>query len=296
MMLRNFRYFIVQGFKGITSNSLMSLASVCIVIASLVLFGVFVLFGANLNYISSQIREQCEINVYLPKTADRDTVRKIGSELAKIPNVKNARLYTKEERFQNYKDSIYSGQTEVIDILQEDNPLRDAYILELTDVELANTVAEAAGKVEGIEEVKNSQHIFQKIISITNGVRHLSIWLIAVLALISVFIISNTIKLGMFSRRKEINIMKFVGATNWFIRFPFMIEGMLLGIIGAVVSAFVVLCGYNALTPQFAEFLGELEVLKFDEVLSLVIWSFAALGVGIGIIGSYMSIRKHLHV
>ena len=119
MMLRNFRYFIVQGFKGITSNSLMSLASVCIVIASLVLFGVFVLFGANLNYISSQIREQCEINVYLPKTADRDTVRKIGSELAKIPNVKNARLYTKEERFQNYKDSIYSGQTEVIDILQD---------------------------------------------------------------------------------------------------------------------------------------------------------------------------------
>lgn len=274
----------------------MSLASISIVVASLVLFGVFVLFGANLNHIATQIREQCEINVYLPKTADRDTVRKIGTELSKIPDVKNARLYTKEERFQNYKDSIYSGQTEVIDALKEDNPLRDAYILELTDIEKANSVAEAAGKVQGIEEVKNSQHIFQKIISITNGVRHLSLWLIVILAIISMFIISNTIKLGMFSRRKEINIMKFVGATNWFIRLPFMIEGMFLGIIGAVVSALIVLFGYKALIPQLTEFLGELEVLGFDKILSLIIWSFSVLGIGIGALGSYLSIRKHLHV
>lgn len=295
-MLRNIKYFIIQGFKGITSNGLMSLASVCIVVASLVLFGFFVLFGANLNFISSQIREQCEINVYLPKSTERDAVRKIGTELAKIPDVKNVRLYTKEERFQNYKESIYSEQTEVIDILKEDNPLRDAYILELTDVEKANTVAAEAAKVEGVEEVKNSRHIFEKIISITNGVRHLSIWLIVILAVISVFIISNTIKLGMFSRRKEINIMKFVGATNWFIRFPFMIEGMLLGLIGAIASSAIVLIGYNALTPQITEFLGELEILTFNDVLSLVVWSFAALGIGIGIIGSYMSIRKHLHV
>lgn len=295
-MIRNFRYFLVKGIKGITSNGLMSLASVGIVIASLVLFGFFVLFGANLNYISQQIREQCEINVYLPKNTDRDTVRKIGSELAAIPNVKNARLYTKEERFQNYKDSIYSGQTEVIDTLKEDNPLRDAYILELTDVELANSVAEAAGKVEGIDEVKNSQHIFQKIISITNGVRHLSIWLVIILAIISIFIISNTIKLGMFSRRKEINIMKFVGATNWFIRFPFMIEGMLLGIIGAFFSAVITLLSYEALIPQLTEFLGALELLSLGEVISLIIWIFAILGAGIGAVGSFMSIRKHLHV
>lgn len=295
-MIRNFRYFFVQGIKGITSNGLMSLASVGIVIASLVLFGFFVLFGANLNYISQQIREQCEINVYLPKDTDRDTVRKIGSELATIPNVKNARLYTKEERFQNYKDSIYSGQTEVIDTLKEDNPLRDAYILELTDVELANSVAEAAGKVKGIDEVKNSQHIFQKIISITNGVRHLSIWLVIILAIISIFIISNTIKLGMFSRRKEINIMKFVGATNWFIRFPFMIEGMLLGIIGAFFSAVITLFSYKALIPQLTDFLGALEVLSLGDIISLIIWVFAILGAGIGAVGSFMSIRKHLHV
>lgn len=295
-MFRNIKYFIVQGVKGLTSNSLMTLASIGIVIASLFLFGFFVLLGANLNYISAQIKEQCEINVYLPKDMERDAVRDIGSKLAELDGVKEARLYTKEERFQNYKESIYAGQTEVVDTLKEDNPLRDAYILGLVDIEQANAVAEAAGKVEGVEEVKNSQYIFQKIISITNGVRHASIWLVVILAIISVFIISNTIKLGMFSRRKEINIMKFVGATNWFIRLPFMIEGMILGLLGAAMSSVIIMLSYNAMLPNLTEFMGTLKLLNGSEVVSMVSWSFAALGIGIGAVGSYMSIRKHLHV
>ncbi len=295
-MFRNIRYFIVQGVKGLMSNGLMTLASVGIVIASLFLFGFFVLLGTNLNYISEQIKEQCEINVYLPKDTPRDAVRDVGSKLSEIEGVREARLYTKEERFQNYKDSIYAGQTEVIDTLKEDNPLRDAYILELENIEEANKVAEAAGKVEGVEEVKNSQYLFQKIISITNGIRHASIWLVIILAIISVFIISNTIKLGMFSRRKEINIMKFVGATNWFIRLPFMIEGMLLGILGAIGAAVIIIVSYGAMLPNLEEFMVTLKLRTPSEVISMIVWSFAALGAGIGIVGSYMSIRKHLHV
>lgn len=295
-MFRNIRYFIVQGVKGLTSNGLMTLASVGIVVASLFLFGFFVLLGANLNYISDQIKEQCEINVYLPKDMGRDAVRDVGSKLSELDGVKEARLYTKEERFQNYKDSIYAGQTEVIDTLKEDNPLRDAYILELYNIEEANAVAEAAGKVQGVEEVKNSQYIFQKIISITNGIRHASIWLVIILAIISLFIIQNTIKLGMFARRKEINIMKFVGATNWFIRFPFMIEGMLLGIMGAIVSGIIIMLSYKAMLPNLAEFMGTLKLLEAANVVSMIAWSFGLLGAGIGILGSYMSIRKHLHV
>ena len=295
-MFRNIRYFTVQGVKGLTSNGLMTLASVGIVIASLFLFGFFLLLGSNLNYISEQIKEQCEINVYLPKDMGRDQVRNVGSQLSELAGVKEARLYTKEERFQNYKDSIYAGQTEVIDTLKEDNPLRDAYILQLERIEDANQVAEAAGKVAGVEEVKNSQYIFQKIISITNGIRHASIWLVIILAIISVFIIQNTIKLGMFARRKEINIMKFVGATNWFIRLPFMIEGMLLGIMGAAASAVIIMISYNAMLPNLSEFMGTLKLLEGQAVVSMIAWSFSLLGAGIGVLGSYMSIRKHLHV
>ena len=240
MIFRNIKYFTVQGVKGLLSNSLMTLASIGIVVASLVLFGVFVLLGLNINSIGEQIKEQCEINVYLPNEMNRDDVRAIGSKLGEIEFVKEARLYTKEERLQNYKEGVHQDQAQVITTLEEDNPLRDAYILSLTDVRKANQVAAEAAKIQGVAEVTNRQDIIQTILSITNTVKHVSVWLLVILVAIAVFIISNTIKLGMFARRKEISIMKFVGATNWFIRWPFIIEGMILGAIGAAIASAVV--------------------------------------------------------
>ncbi len=296
MIFRNLKYFVTQGVKGLLSNSLMTLASIGIVIASLVIFGIFVLFGLNINSIGNQIKEQCEINVYLPNEMNRDDVRAIGSQLSEIEFVKEAHLYTKEERLQNYKDGIRHDQAEVITTLEADNPLRDAYVLSLTDVRMANRVAAEAGKINGVEEVTNRQDLIQTILSITNTVKNVSIWLLIILAGISIFIISNTIKLGMFSRRKEINIMKFVGATNWFIRWPFIIEGMLLGAVGATISAFIVMFGYSSVLGTLQEFMGNITLLEVSEVVNIIIIGFILMGVGIGMAGSTMSIRKHLHV
>ncbi len=296
MIFRNVKYFFVQGVKGLVSNSLMTLASIGIVIASLVLFGFFLLFGMNLNAVGEQIKEQCEINVYMPNEMSRDGVREIGSALSEIEYVKEAQLYTKEERLQNYREGVYQERAEVIDTLEEDNPLRDAYILVLEDVTKANEVASAAAKIEGVQEVVNRQDLIQQILSITNTVKHVSVWLLLILAFISVFIISNTIKLGMFSRRKEINIMKFVGATNWFIRWPFIIEGMLIGAVGAACAFFIVMLGYGSVLPTVQEFMGNIELLTSAEVIKMVIALFLVMGMGIGMTGSGLSIRKHLHV
>lgn len=296
MIFRNVKYFFVQGVKGLVSNSLMTLASIGIVIASLVLFGFFLLFGMNLNAVGEQIKEQCEINVYMPNEMSRDGVREIGSALSEIEYVKEAQLYTKEERLQNYREGVYQERAEVIDTLEEDNPLRDAYILVLEDVTKANEVAAAASKIEGVQEVVNRQDLIQQILSITNTVKHVSLWLLLILAFISVFIISNTIKLGMFSRRKEINIMKFVGATNWFIRWPFIIEGMLIGAVGAACAFFIVMLGYGSVLPTVQEFMGNIELLASTEVIKMVIALFLVMGMGIGMTGSGLSIRKHLHV
>ena len=296
MIFRNLKYFIVQGFKGLVSNSLMTLASIGIVVASLVLLGFFVLFGMNLNTVGDQIKEQCKINVYLPNEMDRDNVRAIGSQLTSIPHVKEAQLYTKEERLQNYKEGVYHEQAAVIDTLEADNPLRDAYILTLDDVTKANEVALEASKIKGVEEVVNRQDLIQQILSITNTVKHVSVWLMLILAAISVFIISNTIKLGMFSRRKEINIMKFVGATNWFIRWPFIVEGMLLGAVGAAIATVVVMLGYTSVLPTLQGFMGNITLLLPSQVLNIIIFAFLFIGMGIGMLGSAMSIRKHLHV
>ena len=164
MIFRNISYFFVQGFKGLVANSLMTLASVGIVIASLVIFGFFMLFGMNLNAIGDQIKEQCEINVYMPNEMNRDNVRAIGSKLNELEYVKEAQLYTKEERLQNYKEGVYQEQAEVIDTLEADNPLRDAYILILEDVSKANQVAEAAKQIEGVEAVVNRQDLIQQIL------------------------------------------------------------------------------------------------------------------------------------
>ena len=296
MIFRNIKYFVMQGIKGLVSNSLMTLASIGIVIASLVIFGVFLLFGMNINSVGEQIKDQCEINVYMPNDMNRDDVRAIGSQLGEIEYVKEAQLYTKEERLQNYKEGVHQDQAEVIATLEADNPLRDAYILSLTDVTKANEVAEKAAKISGVQEVTNRQDLIKTILSITNAVKHVSIWLLVVLAAISVFIISNTIKLGMFSRRKEINIMKFVGATNWFIRWPFIIEGMLLGAVGATAAVAVVMLGYGSVLPTVQEFMGNIRLLEPSEVSTVVVVGFLIMGMGIGMSGSAMSIRKHLHV
>ncbi len=296
MIFRNVKYFITQGVKGLASNGLMTLASLGIVIASLVLFGIFVLLGLNLNSVGDQIKQQCEVNVYMPNDMSRDDVRAIGSQLSEIEFVDEVQLYTKEERLQNYKESIRHDQAQVITTLEADNPLRDAYILSLTDVRKASQVAEAAGKIQGVQEVTNRQDIIQTILSVTNAVKIGSAWLLFILAVISVFIISNTIKLGMFARRKEISIMRFVGATDWFVRWPFIIEGMILGAVGALFASVIVILGYGSIYGTMQEFMGSIQLLQVADTLNVIIVGFLLMGMGIGTIGSFMSIRKHLNV
>jgi len=295
-MINNVKYFFSQGLKGLVANSLMTLASVGIVIASLVIFGFFLILGMNLSTVGDQIEDQCKITVFIPRGAEHDAMVEVGSKLAEIEYVEDVVRYSKEERFQDYKEGSHSAEAEVVETLEKDNPLRDAYILTLTDVSKAKQVTEAAKKIEGVDDVSNRQHVIDQVLGMTDMVRKLSVGLLIVFVLIAVFIISNTIKLGMFARRKEINIMKFVGATDWFIRWPFIIEGMIIGAFGAAIAATVVLLGYGSIFPGIQEFMGDIEMVKSEEIIMTVILTFMGMGMAIGMLGSAMSIRKHLHV
>ncbi len=294
--MSKFKYFITQGFKGVISNSLMSLLSICIVTASMLLLGIFIIIGANLNGVTQQIQEQCQINVYLPHGADVDDFRSVRSGLERIENVKEVIPYTKEERFKTYKENYYQDEADVVDTLASDNPLRDSCILVLEDINLAAETIEAAKKVKGVEEVKNSLDLINKVIAITNTVRHVTLWFILGLMLISIFIISNTIKLGMVSRQKEIQIMRYVGATNWFIRWPFIVEGMILGFMGSFIAAVIVLLGYGAFVPSIREFMDPIVILGVPEMLKTISIGFLLVGTVIGVVGSITSIRKYLEV
>lgn len=296
MKPRDFKYFIKQGISGIMSNWLMSLASVSIVIASLAVLGIFIILGLNLTSVSANIEEQCKINVFVPHDATTAEFKAVGERLAELDNVKGVKYYTKEERYNDYKEDRYKDDADAIAAFESDNPLRDSCVLTLDDPENAQSVIEAAQKVEGVEEVKNSLDLINKIVSVTNMVRTVTIWIVVILLVIAIFIISNTIKIGLFSRRKEINIMKFVGATNWFIRWPFIVEGMILGFIGSLFSATIVLIAYEAFYPGLVEFCGPIGIVSLAEVYNYIVWWFMGIGVLIGMIGSYTSIRKYLHV
>ena len=296
MKARSIKYFIGQGFGGVFSNGLMSFASISIVTASIAVFGIFILFGINLNYIGEQITSQCELQVYVTRSADSDAVRKIRTQLEDIPGVKEVTLFTSRERYLEVKKD-FEDKADVIASLEKDNPFRESYRILLTDITAANEIAEAAKTIQNVEEVKNRQDIIQKIIDVTGFFRMSSLWLVIILGFVSIFIISNTIKLGMFARRKEINIMKYVGATDWFIRWPFIVEGVIIGIIGAALATGLMLWGYSAIVGSMNEFLQPmLKVMQLADVYRTVIITFISLGGGIGIVGSAMSIRKYLFV
>ena len=241
-MFRGLWYFLRGGVKNIWRNKLMSAASVGIVAASLVLFGVFLLAEIDINSVLGSIEGQCEINVYISEDAGGSNLNRIYDELSKIQGVKEVRFLSKEERIELAKQTAYKDREYLIDDLTgDDNPLRDSYVLSADDIGMSGEIAAAAEKVQGVDEVINLQQMVDRIKTLSSGLRRTGGVIMIVLALIAMFIIINTIKLGLIYRGREISIMRYVGASDSYICGPFMVEGLILGIAGAVIAAIPVL-------------------------------------------------------
>ena len=295
-MFRTIGYFLGNGFKNIWRNKLMSFASAGIVAASLILFGFFLLAEINIDALILGVEEQCEINVYLSSDTGGATLNQIKSELTEIPGVKDVKFVSKEERIEQAKQTTYQGREYLLEDIEEDNPLRDSYILTAENLGQSEEIAEAASKIQGVDEVINLQEMVDKIRGIADTIRRAGGWLMLILALIAMFIIVNTIRLGLIYRRQEISIMRFVGASNHYICGPFMVEGVILGITGAVLAAILILWGYSAGINVLNQTL-QLDFLVLPglkDVWAEVAIDFLAIGTGIGLIGSGISIRKYL--
>lgn len=297
-MFRALGYFLTRGFKNIWGNRLMSVASVGIVAASLILFGIFLLAGLNINALLRQVEDQCEINVYLTADAGGATLNQIEGELRAIPGVREVRFFSREERLERAKETTYQGKEYMLEDLETDNPLRDSYILSVEQLSQAQQVASLASDVQGVDEVLNRQDLVERIRGITDVIQKIGLWMMLALGLVAMFIVVNTIRLGLLSRSREVNVMRFVGASNWYIRGPFMVEGILLGIIGAVLAAVLVLWGYRAGIRMLDQTMqtSMLQLLNASEVWFTISASFLGIGAGIGLLGSGISIRKYLKV
>ena len=292
----NLKYFVTTAFKSIFKNALMSFISAFTVIACLLILGLFLALGINVNAISQQIRSDAEIKVVIDETYEDSKLAEMTAKIQGVENVASLSLVTKEDALDYMRDAFGEDQS-VLDGLEEDNPFRTPYNVTLKDITQAADTAAQLRKIEGIAEVNNKQELLDKIVYITDIIRTASVWVMILLCIVSVFIIANTIKLAVYARRKEIGIMKFVGATDWFVRWPFIIEGILIGLIGGVIAFGLISWGYIACIDLLNTMeLGIFTFIPYNEVAFLFLGAFLGLGALIGALGSAFSMRKYLDV
>ncbi|WP_138420710.1 permease-like cell division protein FtsX [Aquibacillus sediminis] len=291
-MKRHFR----EGSKNIWRNGWMTVASVGAVTTTLVLVGAFLALMMNLNHIATNLEKDVEIKVLVELTADEQQIEAIGDEIRKIPEVASVNFSSKEEEL----DSLISSMGDEGDIWQlyeQDNPLNHAYVVKTEDPTDTMKIAPQIGRIDNVNDVVYGQEAVQNLFRFNDYARNIGLVLIIGLVFTAIFLISNTIKITILARKKEIGIMKLVGATNGFIRWPFFVEGLLLGVFGSILPIAVIVSGYYFLEQNVAlKQFSFVELLPFNPFvwqLSLII---LAIGAGIGVWGSLMSIRKFLKV
>lgn len=293
MKHNNFGYLMGEGVRAMFKHGFMSFAAVCITVACLVIVNSFLLISYNMNLMVDDLQKKMEVVVIIDETYTEAESKSVGSEINLIKNVDNARFVSRSEALEEF---IGESDQSLFEGLDPEN-FRDQYVITLVDNEKVAETKAALERVSGVAEVQAPDEMANALATLRNVLYGATLAIAAVLLIVSLIIISNTIRLAMLDRREEIGIMKMVGATNGFIRFPFLIEGFFLGLFGAVISFFVEWGLYeatrNAIISTDLQFL---TFVPFTEVLLPMVAACAIAGFAIGILGSLLSIRRFLKV
>ncbi len=292
MNFSTFWYLIREGFKNVWSNRMMSLASACVLISCLVLTGSALMLTINVSTIVESVGDSNVTTVYLEDDISELEAVYIGKSLTKIDNITEATFYPKDEAILAYKDVL--GEEVFLNMSGDDNPLPHAYHIVMSDLSLYDKTVEEIKKVDGVDSVDSRKDVADKLTSLNTLITTMSFWIILALAVISLFIISNTIRMTMFSHRFEISIMKSVGATNSFVRIPFVIEGVIIGLMSAVVSIGLLTVLYDRVLVAVESILPLNGYVPFADVVWYIVIAFVGAGVIVGALGSFLSIRKYL--
>lgn len=294
MRLNNIAYLIKEGFKGIFKHGFMSFASVTIIMACLIIMGVFVLLGMNVNVVIAELENQNEIVAFIDETYTTEQAQALEADLLKVENVSAVEFVSRGQAMEAFKADYEQGLFEEID----ESVFRDRFVVHVEDIELTGVTQNKLMQVAGVAKVNAHLEYAEGFIKVRNIINVISAVLVGILAVISVFIMSNTIKLATYTRREEIAIMKMVGATNMFIRLPFIIEGLLLGVLGGGL-AFVSVWGmYEAICQKLLSgFIGGImDIVSFNIVMLPLLAVFMGIGIFVGVIGGNIAIRDYLKV
>lgn len=290
--MRNIAYFCREAWRSLSRNRLLTLATVSTVCICVLILGVALLITVNAGNFMKHLESDVEIVAFVDKSLTPSQVEELGEELAAIPGIESIRFVSREEGLKKLQQKM--GISSLKETIGE-NPLPDTYEIKAKDPHTVPKIARKIAGIEGIYKVKYGQGVVERLFQVTRWVRIVSIAIIVLLGLGAVFLIATTIRLAIFSRRKEIYLMKLIGATDWFVRWPFFIEGFILGTLGALIAVGILALAYNSLISNM-QTVFFLPLVAKAEVVNRIYLSLIGVGSFLGIIGTFISVNRFLKV
>lgn len=294
-------YTLRQGVKNIGRNWMFSVASIITMSACIFLFGIFYSLVNNIDNIAKKVEEQVPVTVFFEEGTTAEQMRKIGKKIVKRPEVARCEFQSAEDAWEQFKEQYFQG-SDAADGFKDDNPLINSanYRVYLRKIEMQPTLVQYIQGLKHVREVNQSEEAANTLGSFNKLVSYASLVIIAILLLISIFLISNTVSVGITVRKDEIGIMKYIGATDGFVRAPFLLEGMVLGVIGAAIPLVGLYYAYNKaieyLLDRFNVLTGAVSFIPVMDIYQVLVPISLGLGIGIGLVGSFFTTRKHLKV
>jgi cell division transport system permease protein len=287
-------YLFKEGLKSLWKNRTMSIASIGVLISCLLMTGVAGLLSINLSITMKSIENNNSVTVFLKDDLPSLTAVKVGEEIQKLDNIGECTFTSKDSAIEEMMDELDASPELLSGLLGDENPLPDSYTISVIDLSKYDETIAQVQAIEGVDKVQNYQDIASKLNNLDRLVRYCSIGIVAILSVVSLFIIANTVKVTMFSRRMEIIIMKSVGATNGFVRIPFIVEGIVIGIISGAISATILYFAYDKAVEVVYSITPFLAAMDIDPYIWLLYGGYMAVGMLFGIMGGVISISKYL--
>ena len=298
MKYSRFGYLIGEGFSNVFKNKKSTVASLIIMCATMIIFGIFLIAGENINHFVDDIKSEQGFQVFLKNDATEEEIEEVGKKIKAIDEVATCDRKTKQAAYNQMKEKF--GEKDYLMDEMDVDRFSESYVVTLTDLSKSKEVQDEILKFDNIKKITASNETVETLLNLANGIRMVTFTVLLLLIIISIFIISNTIKLTVHARRKEISIMKYVGATNSFIRWPFIVEGAIIGVMAGIISTILVGGAYSIIAKKAvsASFMVKMNasLVSFGDMLSILIIVYLLLGIGIGVFGSTLSMRKYLKV
>lgn len=291
------KYLIKEGFRNTWTNRMMSIASICVLMSCLVLIGSASMIFLNIDSLLARIEEENVIMVYIADGTTDEQIAQMDADIKACGNILSTEFVSKETAWAQQLNTMEEAQAKFFTEISTDIPLPDAYKVTVENLDQFDDTVTKLKALNNIDTIRENKNLAQKLVAIRQGITVIALVIISVLFLISLFIISNTIKLTVYSRRLEISIMKSVGATNSFVRLPFVVEGIILGITSGIISLGLVWGVYELAITQFKDLIDSLglKALQFIDYALPMLGAFVAIGIISGVGGSLITMRKYLN-